>query len=414
MKKIVLSLIILSGAVNGFSQGLKLDAEKYNKLDQWTPPEKLGFSSSSLPANISYRKYCPGPKLQSGATCVGWSSAYAAYSTQTNIQMNITNNYQKWARAFDPNFIYNFIRKADDFNCEKGSLIYNALETLETYGCKPHIWEPWIECADKETFNEFTIALASNYKIVSWGSIKRENLIANTKTALYYESPVVIGVNLTESFMNGSSLSYGKWSPKTGEVNIGGHAMCVIGYDDSKFGGSFEVMNSYGSDFGDNGFIWISYKDFADKVQEAYVLETQKYKVGACSFGDCLDSYSRYKFNNGDVYEGIVKSGELDVYGCYLYNDGSIYIGDWKKGRKHGYGLVYDVTTNKWYSTYYQNDVLVESAAKGFALSETDKKAAEKIEELKKTLPGELINDFEATQKALSKFEAPDKPIKIN
>ena len=413
MKKIILSISLLFITGYTFSQGLILDEGKYKKLEQWTPPEKLGFSAAALPSKISYRKYCPEPKLQKGATCVGWSSAYAAYSIQTNIQMNITNSNQKWARAFDPNFIYNFLRDTNDFNCEIGVSIYNAFITLETYGCKPNIWEPWIKCADNETFSEFTLAVASNYKINSWGTIKPENLVANTKAALYYEQPVVIGVNLTPSFMNGSSLSYGKWSPKPGETNVGGHAMSVIGYDDTKFGGAFEVMNSYGVNYGDKGFIWITYKDYAEKVQEAYVITTQDYKVGACSFGDCYNLFSRYKFDNGDIYEGLITKGQLDVYGCYLYNDGSIYIGDWKEGQRHGYGIFNSISTNKWYSVYYQNDVLVDSKEKGFALSETDKKANIRIEQLAKTLPNALVKDFEETQKALSKYEAPDKPISI-
>ena len=38
--------------------------------------------------------------------------------------------------------------------------------------------------------------------------------------------------------------------------------MTIIGYDDYKFGGSFEIMNSWGTDFGENGFLWIPYDKF--------------------------------------------------------------------------------------------------------------------------------------------------------
>lgn len=415
MKKIILtfSLIAITGLT--YSQGLILDAAKYKNIDQWIPPEKLGFSTSALPVKISYRKYCPSPQIQRGATCVGWSAAYAAYSTQSNIQMNITKINHKWARAFDPNFVYNVIKDENDYDCTKGTALYNAFSTLKKYGCKPLIWEPWLNCTDTNTFKKFTFDLASYYKIIEFYSSNMENIIESTKKALYSERLVVIGVNLTESFMTGSSLHYGQWSPTTNEPTTGGHAMCVIGYDDTKFGGAFEIMNSYGSDFGDRGFIWINYKDFAAKVGEAYIFDTQEYKTTNCSFGDCLNSYSRFKFNNGDVYEGIIKNAELDIYGAYLFNDGSIYIGDWKTGRKHGFGLLYDEPTRKFYSTYYQNDVLTEHKSLGFAMSASEKKSIDKLAEIKKTLPGELSdeNDFDTTQKALSKYEAPDKPITV-
>ena len=50
----------------------------------------------------------------------------------------------------------------------------------------------------------------------------------------------------------------------------GGHAMCVVGYDDNRYGGSFEVQNSWGTSWGNNGYIWIEYNDFAAFVHEAY------------------------------------------------------------------------------------------------------------------------------------------------
>ena len=48
--------------------------------------------------------------------------------------------------------------------------------------------------------------------------------------------------------------------------------MCVIGYDDNKSGGSFEVMNSWGEDWGDKGFFWIKYADFPIHVDECYAM----------------------------------------------------------------------------------------------------------------------------------------------
>jgi hypothetical protein len=48
--------------------------------------------------------------------------------------------------------------------------------------------------------------------------------------------------------------------------------MCIVGYDDNKFGGAFEIMNSWGKEYGDNGFIWFRYEDFAKEVKTAYAL----------------------------------------------------------------------------------------------------------------------------------------------
>ncbi len=53
-------------------------------------------------------------------------------------------------------------------------------------------------------------------------------------------------------------------------MGFGGHAMCVVGYDDKKYGGSFLIMNSWGQEWGNNGFAWVRYGDFQTFVREAY------------------------------------------------------------------------------------------------------------------------------------------------
>ena len=418
MRKLILFSCILLTINSIYAQGLKLDPASYNSADQYVPPKESGFSTTSLPGKISYRQYCPVPNYQGElSTCVGWASAYGALSTQLNIQMGITNNTHKWARAFDPHFIYNFIRHDNDSWCQEGTSLKLALDVLEQYGCKPMVWEPWLKCNSAAAFDEFTLSLASQYKIEAWQAVPKEDIVTNTKMALYYKLPVLIGVYLTESFMKGTALGAGVWTPKAGEKFIGGHAMCVIGYDNNKNGGSFEVMNSYGQDYGDKGFVWIPYRDFANLVGEAYVMKTTTYGTGNCSFGDCLNTYSRFKFNNGDIYEGVIKNAELDIYGSMLYSNGSFYVGGWNKGRKNGWGILYDVPSSKFYNTFYKNDVLVEYSEKtfGFAQTESDKKVKENLDQLVKSLPekDKPVSDFETVQKALSKYEAPDKPISV-
>ena len=48
----------------------------------------------------------------------------------------------------------------------------------------------------------------------------------------------------------------------------GGHAMVVIAYDDDKFGGSFQILNSWGSDWGDDGKVWVPYRDLLNILKE--------------------------------------------------------------------------------------------------------------------------------------------------
>ena len=149
--------------------------------------------------------------------------------------------------------------------------------------------------------------------------------------------------------------------------------MCVVGYDDFKYGGAFEVMNSWGEEFGDDGFIWIKYSDFYKLVQEAYVFDVGELSMGACSIGNCFDGFGRKKYSNGVVYEGYFQLGLPSVFGCFLFTDKSFYIGELKDGDLHGYGVFYDIETGEYFDVSYNNNVLVQSQIRGFAAEEQSK-----------------------------------------
>jgi hypothetical protein len=90
------------------------------------------------------------------------------------------------------------------------------------------------------------------------------------KKSLSEGKPVIIGMNTPDSF-----FAFGEttWYPtEDPAVNWGGHAMCVVGYDDDQYNGAggFEVQNSWGEAWGDDGYIWISYYAFSRFVDEAY------------------------------------------------------------------------------------------------------------------------------------------------
>jgi C1A family cysteine protease len=52
------------------------------------------------------------------------------------------------------------------------------------------------------------------------------------------------------------------WQGKHPLKNQDPHAICIIGYDDNRFGGAFEIVNSWGATWGNSGYLWIKYSDF--------------------------------------------------------------------------------------------------------------------------------------------------------
>ncbi len=94
------------------------------------------------------------------------------------------------------------------------------------------------------------------------------------KQHLAQGSPVVIGMQVGGSFMS-QMRGQKVWQPTRRDYSMygySGHAMTVIGYDDQLQGGAFEIMNSWGEGWGQDGIGWVKYNDFAHFTKEAYGL----------------------------------------------------------------------------------------------------------------------------------------------
>ncbi len=421
MKKLLISLFSILISATLFTQGIKFDKEKYESLPAYEPQNSQGYATGNLPAKISYRAYCP-PVLSQGqlSTCVGWATSYALLSTQQNILMGETNFYKKQVRVMDPDFVYALIREYSDGWCQNGVFMGDAMDVLKNYGSKPLYSPPWLSCNSTHEFDKFALAIASKYTINNYYTLNYKSDLINTlKSTLNNKKTIAVGMKVTKSFTTGSGMQYGKWSPSKNEnIDDIGHAMCIIGYDDAKFGGSFELMNSYGTDFGDNGFVWISYADMKKYIQEAYIIElnteTNGYRKGNCTFGDCKSTYSRYKNSNGEVYEGKFFKGFRNGWGSYLYNNNSFYIGNFSNGYKHGWGIFYNSLTGYIYKTNYNYGIHQNSSLyQGFSGTDEDKKLDGLIDVLQGIMPGKEVDiKSDAYQEFVDSSKPEEEPVK--
>ena len=411
--KITLFTLLLVGCSFAYGQGLILESSRSKDLRNWEPSEEQGYSTS-LPSKISYRKFAPLPGYQGQiSTCTGWAVAYGMLTTQQNLMMQISNPIHRTVRAMDPHFIYSLISDMDDKWCQKGTLIFDAMEVLETYGCKPQIQEPDLECNSKLSYDDYTLAIAKPYSIKTFFGLTMDvDPINAVKQALNAKHIVTVGMSLTNSFMTGSSISKGLWAPTTGEQFIGAHAMCVVGYDDNKYGGSFEIMNSYSTAYGDGGFVWVKFADFKKYMSQAFIVDISGFKSSGCMFGDC-SNFGIYKSTSGDMYEGYLKNGYPDGVGTYYFLNGNFYVGEFQNGRKHGYGLFFDGAQAIYYSVAFSNDALVASSAlQGFSSEESTKRPEQFYEHLSQFVLGEfVIDEGEAIEKVSNILSVPENPM---
>jgi len=96
------------------------------------------------------------------------------------------------------------------------------------------------------------------------------------KTTLCEGKSIIMGISLAESFYSISGpLDQQNYTGITDDNEfIGGHAMNIVGYDDNLNGGSYIVENSWGTDWGDQGYFALPY----------VVFEKDGYDLWACTY----------------------------------------------------------------------------------------------------------------------------------
>lgn len=332
----ILSLLIIG--TSACAQGMLFDTTRYEEVQTFDPRTLLGFTVQEMPEQISLRDYAPYPIDQTGNSCVGVATTYEALTIMHNRSLGITNTFVNTIRAFDPYCVYNQIALAP--GCSQGTYTEDALEALEEMGAKKMWMDPFLDCysdigANIEDQSE-TFMIHDYKKLFDWDDeVKYETVQQVVATG----TPVVIAMyapaSLWREDMGGNVGEDGLWRLDYDDrfYSWSGHAMSVIGYDDEKFGGAFEIMNSWGRDYGDDGFLWVKYDDFEDMCYGAYYMEIQDYRRNSgCVTGDCESGYGIQRFKNGDIYEGYFAGSEYAGFGIYTFNDGSAYIGNWTNG----------------------------------------------------------------------------------
>ena len=100
-----------------------------------------------------------------------------------------------------------------------------------------------------------TPAPAGTYKAAAWGfvTVKAEvPTVAQLKSALVTHGPLAVAVRVTPAFQ---AYTAGVFNQNdTGGIN---HGVVIVGWDDAK--GAWRIRNSWGTGWGENGYMWIKY-----------------------------------------------------------------------------------------------------------------------------------------------------------
>ncbi len=74
-----------------------------------------------------------------------------------------------------------------------------------------------------------------------------------------------------------------------------------------------------------------------------------------CLKGDCSNGKGRYKFENGSIYFGQFKQGQLHGKGTMKYASGDVYTGNWVDNKRHGGGKFVRANGNTYEGKFENN-----------------------------------------------------------
>jgi C1A family cysteine protease len=228
-------------------------------VDSRDIPMNLVLPVFTVPVSFDFTKLMSPVRNQGReGTCVAFASVAGVKEFQDK------KEYHKLIRL-SPRFLYSLCKKFDGIPFEDGTYPRIAMKVLLNYGvCHESFW-PYLsrkqslprKGADKD---------ALKFKIKAYA---RLNSQLEMKRSLLINGPFLAGVKVYKSWFNKSVERSGFIPmPKRNEQIMGGHAICIVGYDDKLK--VFKFKNSWGIKWADQGYGYLLYEYMKKYCSDAW------------------------------------------------------------------------------------------------------------------------------------------------
>lgn len=207
-----------------------------------------------FPTKVDLRPNCPAVQDQGS---LGSCTANALVSALEFLEIKHNESFVDYSRLF---LYYNervYIKTVEE---DSGAIIRDGIKSLNRKGiCQESSWDYKIsrfaEQPPKECYTE-----ARTHKTVSY---QRLNSLNQMRGCLAEGHPFVFGFAVYDSFYESEQSGAVPMPDFDNEDIIGGHAVLCVGYNDSQE--VFLCMNSWGKNWGIDGFFTMPYEYLKDR-----------------------------------------------------------------------------------------------------------------------------------------------------
>lgn len=144
---------------------------------------------------------------------------------------------------------------------DAGAEIRDGLKVVSKLGVPPETDWPYDISKFAERPSQTAYEHALKHQAIEYARLTPGQQGSPLRTCLANGKPFVFGFSVYESFEGADVAKTGVMPmPNPDESLLGGHAVLCVGYDHSKTRfpePMFEVRNSWGPDFGDQGYFWM-------------------------------------------------------------------------------------------------------------------------------------------------------------
>jgi C1A family cysteine protease len=154
-------------------------------------------------------------------------------------------------------YLYYYERSAEHtIGRDAGAQIVDSAFVLRSRGCATEVNCPYNIDTFENAPNANSEAEAPHYRVSTTSHL---HTIADMINCLCEGYVFIGGIDIFESFESDAVAASGIVPmPQPGEKLMGGHAVCFVGFDMKR--GAFLVRNSWGADWGLDGYFWLPFQ----------------------------------------------------------------------------------------------------------------------------------------------------------
>ena len=222
------------------------------------------------------------------------------------------------AHQFSPAFVYNQVQYYDD-----GSTFEDSLDVIINHGCASLVATPYVDTDYRtwptaDAYREGIPFRGQTYDYLGDG--ETPDVFDAIKTLISSGELITVGFPVYQPDADTAGRFDNLWAddyeydmpPASDTYNGGEHGVTIVGYDESKFAGKggYKIVNSWDTDWGNNGFAWLSEQFLVTYGSDFYYMTDRiGYEPTAFLHWKVSHTYWGYDYDNVSVTVGVGPTG---------------------------------------------------------------------------------------------------------